>query len=104
MCEPWDPARPNWDLRGAGSPKNVQRPWRTCRADSVLGRFSLRVGSSLLPGFLPPLPINNVKYVEQGEDVTVHLTSLMFSFIGTDNKMTTHKGPKPPFLCDKSRF
>lgn len=50
-----------------GNPKNVHRPCRTCRADAVLRRLNLRVGSLLLPGVLPPLPVNNVKYVEQGK-------------------------------------
>lgn len=53
-----------------GSTKNVHRPRRKCRSDSVLRRFNLRVcfalfrGALFLPGFLPPLPVNNVKYFE----------------------------------------
>lgn len=76
----------------------------------MLRRFNLRVGFALftstlfLLGFLPPLPINNVKYVEQGKDVPVHLVLLVFSFIGTENKTTTQEGPKAPFLCNKTRF
>lgn len=76
----------------------------------MLRRCNLRVGFALftstlfLPGFLPPLPVNNVKYFEQRKDVPGHLTSSMFSFIGTENKTTTQKGPKAPFLCNKNRF
>lgn len=94
----------------SGSPKNVPRPRRNCRTGSVLRRFNLRVGFApftsawFLPGFLPPLPINNVKYFEQGTDVPVHLISLIFSFIGTENKTTTHEGPKAPFFAIKIDF
>lgn len=76
----------------------------------MLRRLNPRVGFVLftstlfLPGFLHPLPIDNVKYSEHGKDAAVQLISAVFSSMGTENKRTARKGPEAPFLCNKNRF